>query len=358
MKNEKLYYLLCVTISYLISFLLFRYALVIFLPFVIAYVFAWMIRPIVRFLHRYFRLNEKLSAIISILSVGILVVTSLLYILKQLLRQLIGFVSGLSCDKSGMEAGVKNICGCIEAFAEAGDGIIGKMVWKYMGRIDGNAIAEKILNSSICKAVVVGKAAFILVLAMFATYYILAGKKENNEKQDKKMYSENILHSEVLRIKNKIYMMGVSYLKAQFILFIIITTVCYAGFYFAGTGYPLLLAIVSGALDALPMIGVSVIIVPLIAYFLVKYKFISVLVLLICLVLCYCIREILEPRIMGRGIGLSPLCTMICMYVGFYILGISGVVTGPFAYIVAEEIKKILLENRKVEYKCQIDGET
>ena len=44
-------------------------------------------------------------------------------------------------------------------------------------------------------------------------------------------------------------------------------------------------------------------------------------------------------------------------YVGYELFGISGLITGPFAYIVADEIKKILIEIGKVRLKCHKDSE-
>ena len=65
----------------------------------------------------------------------------------------------------------------------------------------------------------------------------------------------------------------------------------------------------------------------------------------------------MEPRIMGKRAGLSPLCAMVSIYVGYELFGISGLITGPFAYIVADEIKKILIEFGKVRLKCHKDSE-
>lgn len=350
--DKKIYYIICIICSYGITFILFRYAIIVLLPFVIAYVFAWMIKPVVNFLHNRLKFNEKIAVAGSILVISSGLVYGAVYIMKQLLRQCISLLTVLSSGKSGMEEGVKNICGCIEAFAEAGDGIIGRVVWKYVGKIDLHQVVNSVVNGSLYKAVGIGKAAFVIAVAMFASYYFLTGKDSINRKIEK-----CILADEIRRIKVRIYTMGVGYIKAQVILFFIIAIVCYGGYTFAGTGYPLLLAVVSAALDALPMIGVSVIMVPLIAYFLVKYEFISVLVLMICLVLCYCIREIMEPRIMGKRAGLSPLCAMVSIYVGYELFGISGLITGPFAYIVADEIKKILIEFGKVRLKCHKDSE-
>lgn len=49
------------------------------------------------------------------------------------------------------------------------------------------------------------------------------------------------------------------------------------------------------------------------------------------------IRQILEPKIMSKGIGLHPLPTLISMYVGLKLLGGVGLVLGPSLVIIYEE---------------------
>ena len=344
---NKLYYIIGYVVAYVTSYLLFRYGVVLLLPFIIAYVFAWMIKPVVKFLNVSLRINNKIASAGAIIVISLSVLYGIIYLSKQLLRQCISFMEAFNNGRFGVEKGVKNICGCIEAFAEAGDGIIGRTVWKYMGDIDFNHIVKSLVGSSLCQVVSVGKVAFVIIVAMFASYYFLTDRDSIDDRM-----SKSALGNEIRRIKCRIYSMGVGYIKAQAILFVIVAVICYGSYCIAGTGYPLLLAVVSAALDALPMIGVSVILVPLIAFYVVKYEFISVLVLMICLIICYCIREVMEPRIMGKKAGLSPLCGMITIYAGYKLFGISGVITGPFAYIVADEIKKILFETWKVRMKC------
>lgn len=42
-------------------------------------------------------------------------------------------------------------------------------------------------------------------------------------------------------------------------------------------------------------------------------------------------RTVLEPRIVGRRIGLSPLVTLIAMYTGMKLGGFMGLIAAPMA---------------------------
>ena len=52
------------------------------------------------------------------------------------------------------------------------------------------------------------------------------------------------------------------------------------------------------------------------------------------------IRQIFEPRIVGKNLGLYPLATMIAMYAGYQALGVLGLLGGP----VMLNILKVVLE--------------
>ena len=53
-------------------------------------------------------------------------------------------------------------------------------------------------------------------------------------------------------------------------------------------------------------------------------------IILICLyVSTVIIRQILEPRLVGRQLGLYPLAAMTAMYAGYRLLGFAGLLAGP-----------------------------
>ena len=40
-------------------------------------------------------------------------------------------------------------------------------------------------------------------------------------------------------------------------------------------------------------------------------------------------RSVLEPRLLGKHLGLDPLVTLIALYVGFRLWGIGGMILSP-----------------------------
>jgi len=52
------------------------------------------------------------------------------------------------------------------------------------------------------------------------------------------------------------------------------------------------------------------------------------------------VRQLIEPRILSRSIGLHPLVTLLSLYLGFKLLGIWGIIAGPFLVIVSKSVYK------------------
>ena len=49
-------------------------------------------------------------------------------------------------------------------------------------------------------------------------------------------------------------------------------------------------------------------------------------------------RTILEPRFLGKHLGLDPLVTLICMYTGYQFWGIGGMILSPMLAVIAMQL--------------------
>ncbi len=53
---------------------------------------------------------------------------------------------------------------------------------------------------------------------------------------------------------------------------------------------------------------------------------------------CYLVRELLEPKLMGKQIGMTSLEMIISMYIGIRLFGLAGVILGPVGYLLIVEL--------------------
>ena len=60
---------------------------------------------------------------------------------------------------------------------------------------------------------------------------------------------------------------------------------------------------------------------------------------------CYYVRQFLEPKLMGNNLGVSPILMLLSLYLGLVLFGITGVITGPIAAILIREISLRAIKN-------------
>ena len=119
--------------------------------------------------------------------------------------------------------------------------------------------------------------------------------------------------------------------KAQIKLMLISTLVLTAGFLILGVGHSLLLAAGIALIDALPVLGTGLILIPWgLWMFLQGDTFLGAG--LLCLYgAAALIRTALEPRLLGKQMGLDPLLTLLALYAGYRFFGVLGMILFPMA---------------------------
>lgn len=148
----------------------------------------------------------------------------------------------------------------------------------------------------------------------------------------------------------------ITFLKAQGIIMLIISVLCSATLGVAGVSGGILFGILAGFLDVLPFIGTGVVLVPLSLWQLLNGQYVRVIVCLILYGACIVTRELLEPKLIGKRIGVAPVFMLLAIYAGVKLFGVGGIVKGPLALIVIMEIIKIMkTDNAEFDEKDSLD---
>lgn len=131
-----------------------------------------------------------------------------------------------------------------------------------------------------------------------------------------------------------------AYLRAYGLLFLLTLAELLVGFWIIGVQYALLIAVIVSLLDVLPALGAAVVLVPWGIVSLVSGNVRVGTGLLILAGVVTLLRQIAEPRIVGKSLGLHPLVALFSMYVAFRLFGAVGLVLGPCAAIVVRTVLK------------------
>ena len=81
--------------------------------------------------------------------------------------------------------------------------------------------------------------------------------------------------------------------------------------------------------DAVPLLGTGTVMVPWAVVSLIQGKQLRAIGLLCIFGAALLTRTTLEPRLVGRHLGLDPLVTLVCLYLGYRFWGILGMLLAP-----------------------------
>jgi predicted PurR-regulated permease PerM len=116
-----------------------------------------------------------------------------------------------------------------------------------------------------------------------------------------------------------------AYIRAQLIACLLIGVLCTAGFMLIGVRYALVLGVIAGLLEFIPLVGPLVVL--LIAVTVASFYSVNqvILVLIFLGVLRIVHDYVTYPRIIGSGIHLHPLAVILSILAGHELAGVAGI---------------------------------
>ena len=145
----------------------------------------------------------------------------------------------------------------------------------------------------------------------------------------------------LLPVADRLRYSAVAYLRTQGIIMLITAVLCTLGLVLIKNPYALLLGLAIALLDALPVLGSGMILLPWSIVLFFQKNYIPGAILLTVFVLCVILREFLEPKLLGKGIGIRPLYTLISMYLGIRIFGVAGFILGPIGLVIIKSFYEL-----------------
>lgn len=136
-----------------------------------------------------------------------------------------------------------------------------------------------------------------------------------------------------------------TYVKAQLILMSAVGALAAGGLALAGVRQGVLWGLAAGLLDALPFVGTGIVLIPLaLGQFLGGAYGRGA----VCLALyggCVLLRELWEPRLIGKRLGVPPIAVLAAVYAGIRLFGVWGIIKGPLGFVIVYETYVSLTKN-------------
>lgn len=119
------------------------------------------------------------------------------------------------------------------------------------------------------------------------------------------------------------------WLKAQLKLSGITYLIVCAGFLLLRLPYGPLWAVLVALVDAVPLLGTGTVLLPWALVALLQSDHLQAIGLLCIYGAAMLTRTVLEPRLVGKQLGLDPLVTLVFLYLGYQFWGILGMILAP-----------------------------
>ena len=131
---------------------------------------------------------------------------------------------------------------------------------------------------------------------------------------------------------------------AQFRLAGVTLGILMAGLLFLRVPHGILLAFAISLVDAFPVLGTGTVLLPWALILWLQGDSARAVGVLGIYAIISVTRSVLEPKLVGRQLGLDPLITLFALYAGFKLWGLAGMILSP---MLAVTVVQILPENRK-----------
>ena len=121
----------------------------------------------------------------------------------------------------------------------------------------------------------------------------------------------------------------VKYFKAycflMFYSFILLTI----GFFIIKIENPIGIAAIICIFDSIPIIGSGIILIPWAIILFAENNFSLAIAILVVFLVTNILRSFIEPKVLGKNLGIHPLLALFSIYIGAKVLGFIGIIVAP-----------------------------
>lgn len=314
-----------------------RFLLPLLMPFLLGTGLALLAEPVVRLLHRRFHLPRGAAAAIGV-SMAFCFLALLLLLLAALALRELRALAGVLPDLGEMaKTGVGSLSGWLQGMASHAPESIREPLGRSIGEFfsGGTALLDKVVGYGL------GLAGSILShlpegalgtgTAIISSFMISTKLPAIRRRLALLLPREKI--SPVLVTLGRVRTALGGWLKAQLKLAVVTWGILSLGFLILRIPHSLLWALLVAALDAFPVLGTGAILLPWSLICLLQQETARGIGLLGVYAAATLTRSVLEPRLVGRQLGLDPLVTLFALYAGYKLAGLAGMLLAPMAAV-------------------------
>lgn len=337
MGNSKMYLKAIINLLIAFGFILFLIygvprLLGFFMPFVIGWIIALIANPIVKWLEKNVKIVRKHSSAIIVIGAIIIIVVILYYLIAILTKEVVDLIENLPRLYRNFDAQLQSVAKSLNGLHNLLPKNLQGTVNNWNQNLD-MYISNIIRNIDIPSVTAAGNVArnvadifFAIIVTILSAYFFIA-EREELTKSLAKHIPDSIREKYTFMMDNFKRAVG-GYLKAQLKITFVIMVIVFIGLEILKIDYSFFLACIVAFIDLLPVFGTGTVFWPWALFELLSGNYGMAIGIMIIYFVCQVVRQVLQPKMVGDSIGISPFMTLVFMYIGYKIKGILGLILG------------------------------
>mgnify|MGYP000872855840 CR=1 FL=1 len=311
-------------------YLVARYVLSLFAPFIAALVLAAIIDPVVELLTRRYRFRRGVCTSVCLLLVFVFLSVAIALVVVRIVSEVQDLYRALPIYNMNLEEilgkailQMKNIT---EDLPESVIEAVRRTQSRLYAGIEGLLLGVTGIIMSLPRI------SINVIISFFAAFFISRDKRELSQ------HVANLApmkwRERATKAKAGLISASLGFIRAYLILISVTIIVSIVGFTVAKVRYAWILGIIAGILDLIPLVGPGLLYVPLIIFHLAVRQFYQAIVIAVLMAIQFSIRKGIEPKVLGSNLGIHPLVVLVSMYLGYRLLGAIGMFIGPLIAVI------------------------
>ncbi len=309
-------------------------------PFLAALGVAWLLNRPIRFLQRKLHLRRG-AASVGLVVLAVAAVGGMVAGLGYLLvTQAAAALESWPEVWDGMVSGVERVSRSVEELVPAAGrsaGAPGGGVWERLGTWIGDALGAA---AGFAGSFALSLPGFVIGLVVFVMAACALSADYPRMRREMVRWVPGELRGFASRVKRVAACAFGGCVRAEFLLSALVFAVMLVGFLLMGEPYAVLVAFALAVLDFIPVAGAGTGLAPWAAIEALRGNYAHALALCALWGATALVRQLAEHRVVGGQTGLSPIASLMSIYVGMKLAGVVGMALGPMVWLVLTNLAR------------------
>lgn len=332
-----------------VAYVVVKYLAGVLAPFVIAYFLAVLLHPLVDLMCK----KTKIPRIITVIGVVVLAVGVIGVLCYLVVNRVYSELNSLYQTVSTILTEMKNNPDYADEIIDTLNGYVPFIdyreqlveVWEnidsYVTDFATSLVTD--LNGVVIPAIsaiinTVPPVLIGVIICIVAFYYFMAQYHEINQAVIGVL--PRSVGEHLVAIKHQFVNAVMMFIRAYGVIMIITFMEVFIGLTVLGVKYAFLVAVLTAVVDIMPILGTGAVMIPWGVIEIIRGNYFLGIGLLVLYAIITVVRQFLEPKIVGKSVGLHPLLALISMYVGLKLFGVIGLFGFPIALVIYNRLRR------------------